>query len=595
MKMKKKVLSAAILAAIAVGPAQAVNISQTGTGEVAIVPYYTVRDGTDTLVSIVNTTGDTKAIKIRFREGMNSREVLDFNIYMSPGDVWTSKITNDPNAKGTVDTTPGGAKITTNDHTCTVPYIFRDHKNGVAFRTGAFDGTVESWDGGPKSADRTREGYIEIIEMGHADEGHPAWDRNGNGVVDSTHVGAGPRNFANINDDNVRLPDNCQGLIDNWKSDGIWQTHPRKGAYGTHPPRGGLMVSAALINVQMGTSIDVPVTMLEDFVELDVLHRDPASPLPTLGEADGRSVILLNDVPNNYNTHPDVNNDALHRDAPGLYVDSWVRGYDAVSAVLAAHSVVNEFTVNPATQAETSWVVTFPTKHFYADMDVDPEDTSRQARAPFVMDFVETPVGTACEVVRVAYFDREETTPVQTGGDADFSPSAPEVIPDYTLCNEVNVVNFESDAGGGDALGSTLIAKSLNTGAWDMGWAEFSFRTPILTTGHDGHNLENDAARSLTPSYNAYVGLPVVGFRATVLGNENVGVGAAYAFSEPHRYLKQVRVITGLDATGETSYTDSTRVITWSTHDPIWDDTVKPDMDYPPNFEKDFGDMLSSL
>jgi hypothetical protein len=42
MKMKKNVLSAAVLAAIGVGSAQAVTMSQDGTGEVLYYPFYTV-------------------------------------------------------------------------------------------------------------------------------------------------------------------------------------------------------------------------------------------------------------------------------------------------------------------------------------------------------------------------------------------------------------------------------------------------------------------------------------------------------------------------------------------------------------------------
>ena len=87
MKMKKKILSAAVLAALGASTAQAVNLSQDGTGEVLLFPYYTVQNGEETLVSIVNTTDYTKAVKVRFREAYNSREVLDFNLYLSPHDV----------------------------------------------------------------------------------------------------------------------------------------------------------------------------------------------------------------------------------------------------------------------------------------------------------------------------------------------------------------------------------------------------------------------------------------------------------------------------------------------------------------------------
>ena len=95
--MNRKNLTAAVLAGLAgaagiVGSAQAVNINPDGLGQVLIYPYYTVNGGNATLLSVVNTSEDAKAVKVRFMEGQNSQEVLDFNLYMSPFDVWVAAI-----------------------------------------------------------------------------------------------------------------------------------------------------------------------------------------------------------------------------------------------------------------------------------------------------------------------------------------------------------------------------------------------------------------------------------------------------------------------------------------------------------------------
>jgi hypothetical protein len=95
--MNRKNLTAAVLAGLAgiagvAGTAQAVNLNPDGLGEVLIYPYYTVNDGNQTLMTVVNTTGDAKAAKVRFLEGHNSREVLDFNLYLSEYDVWVAAI-----------------------------------------------------------------------------------------------------------------------------------------------------------------------------------------------------------------------------------------------------------------------------------------------------------------------------------------------------------------------------------------------------------------------------------------------------------------------------------------------------------------------
>ena len=78
--MKKNALTNAVIAGIAgaagiASVANAVNLNPDGLGQVLIYPYYTVNGGNQTLVSIVNTTEHGKAVKVRFVEGRNSREV----------------------------------------------------------------------------------------------------------------------------------------------------------------------------------------------------------------------------------------------------------------------------------------------------------------------------------------------------------------------------------------------------------------------------------------------------------------------------------------------------------------------------------------
>ena len=102
------------------GAAEAVMVNPNGLGQVLVYPYYTVRNGYNvggvsaapfnTLLSIVNTTASTKAVKVRFREGKASVEVLDFNVFLSPFDMWTAAVEPDG---------AGGAMIETADNSCT--------------------------------------------------------------------------------------------------------------------------------------------------------------------------------------------------------------------------------------------------------------------------------------------------------------------------------------------------------------------------------------------------------------------------------------------------------------------------------------------
>ena len=86
MKTRVLPLAAAVAMSCAMSAAHAVNVNNDGLGEVLLFPYYTAAAGNDTYINIVNTTADVKAVKVRFVEGMNSVEVLDFNLYLSPYD-----------------------------------------------------------------------------------------------------------------------------------------------------------------------------------------------------------------------------------------------------------------------------------------------------------------------------------------------------------------------------------------------------------------------------------------------------------------------------------------------------------------------------
>ena len=119
--MNRKNLTAAVLAGLAgiagiASTAQAVNINPEGLGQVLIYPYYTTNAGNITLLSVVNTTEDAKAVKVRFLEGQNSQEVLDFNLYLSKYDVWIAS----------VEDVGGTPNLHVPDDSCTVPYLWQD-------------------------------------------------------------------------------------------------------------------------------------------------------------------------------------------------------------------------------------------------------------------------------------------------------------------------------------------------------------------------------------------------------------------------------------------------------------------------------------
>jgi hypothetical protein len=252
---KKKSLCAALagIGALGVaGAAQAVNLNPDGLGQVLIYPYYTTRtDGAgnayNSLLSVVNTTASVKAVKVRFLEGKNSREVLDFNLYLSPKDVWTTA----------VGTMGSGAGIVTTDKSCTLPPI--PPVTGKAFVNFAFTGSAD--DGGGSGLDRTTEGYVEIIEMAsYADDSDTA--------ANVTHVGG--------------VPPGCGDQTD------------ALGLAEALPPTGGLMGGISLINVNSGADYTEDAVALDNFSTLS-LYTSAGVTTPDLSAAfPPASIVIAN-------------------------------------------------------------------------------------------------------------------------------------------------------------------------------------------------------------------------------------------------------------------------------------------------------------
>jgi hypothetical protein len=164
--MKKNVLALSITAALvgltggahamtgALGGADATvqEFNGQGVGHSLIIPYFTTQDKNNTLINIVNTDlHNGKAVKVRFRGASNSDDIFDFQVFLSPGDVWAANI-----AQGA----DGKSRLVTNDVSCTKPD--RSVLNGASFLTARLDQTLTP----AQLANGTREGYVEIFNMG---------------------------------------------------------------------------------------------------------------------------------------------------------------------------------------------------------------------------------------------------------------------------------------------------------------------------------------------------------------------------------------------------------------------------------------------
>ena len=306
---KKKSLCAALAgvgALGAAGAAQAVNLNPDGLGQVLIYPYYTTRNDNaghayNSLLSVVNTTASVKAVKVRFLEGKNSREVLDFNLFLSPADVWTGALAP---ASG------GGTVLTTADRSCTLPAI---PAGGVTFRNALL-----SADGAGATLDRTTEGYVEIIEMATYEDTTTTAK-----FVTHDPPGGSPPKCSSVTD--------AQAFAD---ASGV---------------QGGLMGGMTLINVQSGSDYTEDAVALDNFATGVNLYFNAGDTRPTLQNVQPQSSVVIADFGLVFNSS--------WAGSPN--------SADAVSAVLMHDTVLNEYVLDAATNSGTDWVITMPTKRFY--------------------------------------------------------------------------------------------------------------------------------------------------------------------------------------------------------------------------------------
>lgn len=486
--MKKLLLASALALGLASGTAQAVNLNPDGLGQVLFYPYYTVNGGNVTLLSLVNTTDDAKAVKVRFMESKNSREVLDFNLYLSAKDVWVAGIVD-------IDGVPN---LVINDTSCTTPYLYPDtYQPFLPFAMDNPDIT------------RAREGHIEVIEMGTV---------VGDSAVAATHV-----TEKVIDDETVTfdppVPADCQALNDAWTEysdgdDGYWIDDPLTDM---EPPSGGLFGGASVINVETGTMYGFDAQAINGFAtEVGDLHQVPGTVLPSLNSGDVKTATVFLD-------------DGTTATSP-----EFERGVDAISYVFMHANLMNEYTVDPTINSATDWIVTFPTKSFYVDnvaadlpFEIIDGEKVYYAIAPFtsVWDGEE-----ACEVLTVdSVYDREETGVSPQPGPPVVSPAPPQAPrTGLELCFETNILEF-ADRG----IFNSPNALQVNTTdlGFTNGWADIN----MVTTLEDDSFVPRDPLGNL-------IGLPVVGFAAYEYVNEFVtidGVRANYSGISPHRATRE--------------------------------------------------------
>ena len=508
--MKMNSISTAVLASLAgiagiANISSAVNINPDGTGQVLIYPYYTVNAGNQTLLSVVNTTSQGKAVKVRILEGRNSQEVLDFNLFLSREDVWTAAILS-------LGTATGPASILTLDTSCTAPAFASDATSTasgipfVNFRNFLYTNDTA----GGIGLDRTREGYIELIEMAVLD---------GDLERAITHV------------PNTDIPRNCAAV-----ETGVG---PLFTFDGDNVPTGGLFGGASVLNTANGTFTNYSASAIDGFWAAgEIGYSSPDSILPSLSNARPQSLVFSNGR---------VISSTWGSLAVGGFADPGQR-IDAVSAVFMSDTFFNEYTTETGIAAASEWVITFPTKRFYVNnppATAFPAAPSTRAVDPFTTRYAG---GQSCDPVGIQSWNREEFTSSTPTG---FSPPQATSVPN--LCFEVNVLTFNqsiSNAANGTSSASKILgsvhARNIATpripgvagNGTQAGWTRVNLGLLGGTTGLN---------RTTRPSVEGhrFFGLPVTGFWAVSIENNNAtpGVKGFYGGAFNHRNSRRCETL----------------------------------------------------
>lgn len=206
-------------------------------------------------------------------------------------------------------------------------------------------------------------------------------------------------------------------------------------------------------------------------------------------------------------------------------------GEDAVSSVLMAEQIRNEFTTETALDGKTEWVITFPTKSFYVDSYLT---GSSMPLAPFI---ASADKGASCESAQFHLFDRESAFSTDNSACCLLPQPGP-----TTFCFSVNVLSLsQTITVAADLLSSptrvfgSVLARNRNPSLGSVsirsGWLGVDLRQHVLSAGGGLRQLRSSLEG------HRFIGLPVVGFAAIHLENRQAapGLRASYGGAYVHK------------------------------------------------------------
>lgn len=536
--MKKNLLAASLalalgsmagVASAAPGPAVAAN----GVGQINVLPYYSVQDSYNTLMTITNTdTVNGKAVKVRFRAAEWSDDALDFQIFLSPADVWTG-------AFGILD---GKLVLKTQDKSCSLPASL----DGQEFTTIRVEGG---------SVDRLKEGYVEIITMADIPEKltvgesvssyqNPLFTaiKHKDGVAPCGTTVTGLLEDSALNP--APVPDELPLEADAAKAAnrGLWMVPPAKPS---------LTSSATIIAVADSKAFTVPATAFagdnvvfakkQYFRQTNGLVYQTGSTTAVVGDdqlanltADNlfyaSGAAATNFAGAGYPTYQFDLPDLSTPFTGGVTADEW---RNALAAQLQKGLLATDYVIAPSIKASTDILLSQPVRRYFYEYSGPVTDSTakegeqynrtirdvkRLVRGEPATMYAGLTKSNQVEIGSPVFYDREERTFVSTD-DIVVSPQEPGVAAKYYLKGEVSVVSVKNGAGATGALGGRLTNVDWSfTQNYTSGWA-------ILDTVAKAGAATNNQ-------------LPLIGFTAINIFNGDAGAaGTNYGQVLPLRDL----------------------------------------------------------
>lgn len=509
--MKKSTLALSIAAAIgSIGLSGAANaameVNPDGIGHQLVFPYFTAQSDNATLMSITNTdTVNGKLVKVRFRGAANSDDLYDFQVLLSPGDIWTAAVSQ--------DATSGKAKLATSDKSCTLPASV-----SATFNTDRLDPSATD----AAKANGTREGYVEIITMGDIRPIDGTTTANALFTAAKHVNGIAPCTAATLQtalgtSTAVGLSAPTSSLAGDWiilnqKNTAAWSG------------------SATAIRAVPGATTRA-VFWPQKSGDVSVTADMTADPLLRLSSGGGTAPVKAQ-----FFDFPDMSTVYTTGD-PNF--DTAVEHADRVTSILSVKSLANQFVTSDDIAAVTDFVFTQPTRRYHVAVNYTATATdflattgtvaravfrdtvgttvggsaSATAAAPYVAANMEFPTGSRTLCLnnitapgQNARFNREELTPgAAAASDFVISPIVPTAPTKVYVCGEAAVLSINNAGTVTDsALAATVARNDVTFAAgYENGWMRFD-------------------------SINGTAGLPILGASFVRMANGAVNYGASY-------------------------------------------------------------------